>query len=74
MLRCPKCGSTRIDQNKSFCGSMVCLDCWFRVEDKTATPNPFYVETEEEVDNIVEPVNADQVAQLMADSDVVFSF
>ena len=31
-------------------------------------------ETEEEVDNIVEPVDADQVAQLMAESEVVFSF
>jgi tRNA 2-thiouridine synthesizing protein C len=31
-------------------------------------------ETEEEVDNIVEIVDASQVSQLMADSDVVFSF
>ena len=31
-------------------------------------------ETEEEVDNIVELVKADQIAQLMTDSDVVFSF
>ena len=31
-------------------------------------------ETEEEVDNIVEAVDADQVKQLMAESEVVFSF
>jgi tRNA 2-thiouridine synthesizing protein C len=31
-------------------------------------------ETEEEVDNIVELVDADQVAKLMAESEVVFSF
>ena len=30
-------------------------------------------ETEEEVDNIVEIVDADQVAKLMAESEVVFS-
>ena len=30
--------------------------------------------TEEEVDNIVEAVDADQVKQLMAESEVVFSF
>ena len=48
MLRCPQCGSTRIDQNMSFYGPMICLDCWFRVEDKTVKPNPFYVETDEE--------------------------
>ena len=39
--KCPECGSTRIDENMSFYGPMVCLDCGFRVEDKTATPNPF---------------------------------
>ena len=31
-------------------------------------------ETEEEVDNIVEAVDADKVKELMAESDVVFSF
>lgn len=31
-------------------------------------------ETEEEVDNIVEVVDADKVSELMAESDVVFSF
>ncbi len=31
-------------------------------------------ETEEEVDNIVEVVDADSVARLMSESDVVFSF
>ncbi len=31
-------------------------------------------ETEEEVDNIVELVETDQAAQLLSDSDVVFSF
>jgi len=31
-------------------------------------------ETEEEVDNIVEPVDAEKFKELMAESDVVFSF
>lgn len=31
-------------------------------------------ETEEEVDNIVEPVDTDKFKELMAESDVVFSF
>ncbi|MFN2227365.1 MAG: hypothetical protein ACK2UY_13675 [Anaerolineae bacterium] len=39
--KCPRCGSTRIDEYMSFYGPMVCLDCGFRVEDKTARPNPF---------------------------------
>jgi tRNA 2-thiouridine synthesizing protein C len=30
-------------------------------------------ETEEEVDNIVEPVDADQIAKLISESEVVFS-
>lgn len=45
--KCPKCGSTRIDEEMWFYGPMVCLDCGFRVEDKTARPNPF-LQTENE--------------------------
>jgi hypothetical protein len=29
-------------------GAMWCQDCGFRVEDKTAVPNPFFVPDEEE--------------------------
>jgi DNA-directed RNA polymerase subunit RPC12/RpoP len=43
MLRCPVCGSTRIDQDMMMYGPMNCLDCGFRVEDKNARPNPFVV-------------------------------
>jgi hypothetical protein len=32
----------------SFYGPMVCLDCGFRVEDKTARPNPFLEAAREE--------------------------
>jgi hypothetical protein len=46
--KCPKCGSTRIDEAMWFYGPMVCLDCGFRVEDKTARPNPFFGAAEEE--------------------------
>lgn len=43
MWRCPKCGSTRLDQYRMPYGPMWCMDCAFRVEEKTITPNPFYV-------------------------------
>jgi len=43
MLKCPVCGSTRVDQNMSMYGPMNCLDCGFRVEDKNKRPNPFVV-------------------------------
>jgi transcription initiation factor TFIIIB Brf1 subunit/transcription initiation factor TFIIB len=46
--KCPKCGSTRIDEIMSFYGPMYCLDCGFRVEDKTKKPNPFFSAAEEE--------------------------
>jgi len=48
MWRCPKCGSTRIDQFRMLYGPMWCLDCGFRVEDKTINPNPFFVAGEEQ--------------------------
>lgn len=38
---CPECGSTRINQYRMPYGPIWCMDCGFRVEDKTATPNPF---------------------------------
>jgi transcription initiation factor TFIIIB Brf1 subunit/transcription initiation factor TFIIB len=47
MYRCPECGSQRINQWKCLEGPMVCMDCGFRIEDKTAVPNPFYVPDEE---------------------------
>jgi hypothetical protein len=31
-------------------GPMWCKDCFFRIEDKTITPNPFYVEKENQGD------------------------
>ena len=46
MWRCPKCGSTRIDQFRMLYGPMWCLDCGFRVEHKTIDPNPFFVAEE----------------------------
>ena len=44
MWRCPQCGSSRLDQYRMPYGPMWCQDCQFRIEDKTITPNPFYVE------------------------------
>jgi transcription initiation factor TFIIIB Brf1 subunit/transcription initiation factor TFIIB len=41
MGRCPKCGSSQIEQYRMPYGPIWCRDCGFRVEDKTATPNPF---------------------------------
>jgi len=41
MGRCPKCGSTQIDQYRMPYGAMWCRECGFRVEDKNAIPNPF---------------------------------
>lgn len=46
MWRCPQCGSTRLDQYRMPYGPMWCMDCLFRIEDKTITPNPFYLEEE----------------------------
>jgi len=48
MWRCPKCGSSRIDQFRMLYGPMWWLDCGFRVEHKTIDPNPFFVEEEEQ--------------------------
>jgi len=31
-------------------GPMWCKDCFFRIEEKNVTPNPFYVEEENQVD------------------------
>ena len=52
MYRCPICGSSRIEQYKMPYGEMWCLDCGFRVEDKSVIPNPFFVEEE----TVVKPV------------------
>ena len=46
--KCPRCGSVKIDEYMSLYGPMVCLDCGFRVEDKTARPNPFLEAAQEE--------------------------
>ena len=46
MWRCPFCGSTNLEQTRSIDGEMFCLDCGFRVEDKSVIPNPFFVEDE----------------------------
>ena len=48
VLRCPKCGGSRVDQYMMTTGPMVCLDCGFRVEDKTAQPNPFVYEGDDD--------------------------
>lgn len=45
--KCPECGSTRIEQYRMPYGPMWCLECGFRVEDKTAQPNPFLQGTDE---------------------------
>jgi len=50
MWRCPKCGSTRLDQYRMPYGPMWCMDCAFRIEDKTITPNPFYAEDQKRDD------------------------
>jgi hypothetical protein len=50
MWRCPKCGSSRLEQYRMPYGPMWCLDCFFRVEEKTITPNPFYIEDEHQAD------------------------
>ena len=42
--RCPECGGSELDQYRMPYGAMWCTDCGFRVEDKTAVPNPFLVE------------------------------
>ena len=52
MGRCPECGSSRIDQYRMPYGPMWCRDCGFRVEEKTASPNPF-----------LEPAEAETAAQ-----------
>lgn len=48
MWRCPKCGSTDLNQYRMPYGAQWCNDCGFRVEDKTAVPNPFYFPEEGE--------------------------
>lgn len=42
-LKCPKCGSRRIDQYRMPSGAIWCSDCGFRVEQKERG-NPFIVE------------------------------
>ena len=41
MAKCPQCGSSRINQYRMPYGPMWCQDCGFRVEEKSAVPNPF---------------------------------
>ena len=41
MPKCPKCGSSAIGQYRMPTGPMWCISCNFRVNDKTAYPNPF---------------------------------
>ena len=41
---CPKCGSTNIEQYMMLYGPMWCLDCGYRVEEKSDRPNPFLKE------------------------------
>ena len=50
MWRCPKCGSTRLEQFRNPYGPMWCKDCYFLIKDKTITPNPFYVEKDNQGD------------------------
>ena len=38
---CPECGSNNIEEYMMMYGPMWCLECGFRVEDKSASPNPF---------------------------------
>jgi hypothetical protein len=49
MWRCPKCGSSQLEQYRMPYGPMWCKDCFFRIEEKNVTPNPFYVEEENQV-------------------------
>ncbi|MBI9050867.1 MAG: hypothetical protein JEZ00_15710 [Anaerolineaceae bacterium] len=44
MGKCPKCGSTDINQYRMLDGPMWCSSCGFMVEDKTLFPNPFVQE------------------------------
>ena len=46
MVRCPECGSTRIEEYLMPYGPMWCMDCGFGVEEKMDPSNPF-IETEE---------------------------
>jgi transcription initiation factor TFIIIB Brf1 subunit/transcription initiation factor TFIIB len=46
MATCPKCGSSRIETYMMTYGPMWCLDCGFRVEDKSVAPNPFLDEAD----------------------------
>ena len=41
MYKCPKCGSPAVNQYRMPTGPMWCTACNFRVNDKTAYPNPF---------------------------------
>jgi hypothetical protein len=45
---------------------MWCKECHFRIEDKTATPNPFYVETENQGDVKQEKDDQRSLAELLA--------
>ncbi len=43
VCKCPKCGSTHIDQFRMMTGPIWCADCGHRVEHKERD-NSFYVE------------------------------
>ena len=66
MWRCPICGSTNLEQTRSIDGEMFCLDCGFRVEDKSVTPNPFFVDdaTRSEPEAPIRPGLGEQMTAL----------
>ncbi len=61
MYKCPKCGSTQIDQYRMPFGAMWCNACGFRVEDKNQVPNPFVEAAKRAVPQVVKP-NQDPAA------------
>ena len=61
MWRCPKCGSTELDQYRMPYGPMWCMDCDYRIEDKNVTPNPFFVGEENQDDPKHEEVDDSKV-------------
>ena len=53
-MKCPKCGSTHIDQYRMVTGAIWCVDCKYRVEQKEVY-NPFAIEImTKEVDLLTE--------------------
>ncbi|MBN1366192.1 MAG: hypothetical protein JW976_15420 [Syntrophaceae bacterium] len=66
MWRCPKCGSTNLNQYRMPYGPMWCMDCAFRIEDKNITPNPFYAEDEKQDDAEQEKPNRPGLGEQLA--------